>query len=122
MAKKVRKSKKLEEEEDASFEFPVFDEFAFVTKEFEMIAPVALAGVIAVLLGILGWALLVANVYAAVPWVLGFLGIVASPFLIQRLRAKWHLYTKGDWAALIALEFFGWLAIWFVLLNISPPA
>ena len=118
MAKKVRK--KLEEEEAAAFEFPVFDETSFVAKEFEMSFAVALAGVIGVLLGILGWVLTAGGVYAAVPWAVGFLGLVASPFLIRRLRAKSPLYTKGDWAALIALEFFGWLAIWFVLLNVSP--
>lgn len=120
MAKKVRKSKKLEEEEAASFEFPVFDEFAFVSKEFEMMAAVTLASLIAVLLGILGWALTAGGMYTAIPWALGLLGIVASPFLIRRLRTRSALYTKGDWAALIALELFGWLAIWFVLLNVSP--
>ena len=118
MAKKVRR--KLEEEEAAAFEFPVFDEQAFVTKEFEMTAAVALAGLIAVLLGILGWALTAGGTYAAIPWALGFLGLVASPFLIRRFRTKSSLYTKSDWAGLIALEFFGWLAIWFVLLNVSP--
>ena len=118
MAKKVRR--KLEEEEAAAFEFPAFDEVSFVTKEFEMLAAVALAGCIAILLGILGWALLASGMYAGVPWALGFLGLVASPFLIRRLRAKSSLYTKSDWAGLIALEFFGWLAIWFVLLNVSP--
>ena len=118
MAKKVRR--KLEEEEAAAFEFPVFDEKAFVAKEFEMMWPVALAGLVAILLGILGWALTAAGMFAAIPWVLGFLGILASPFLIRRMRAKSSLYTKGDWAGLIALEFFGWLAIWFVLLNLSP--
>jgi len=38
------------------------------------------------------------------------------------LRTKSAIYTKGDWAGLIALEFFGWLALWFVLLNLSPHA
>ena len=121
MAKKVRK--KLEEEEAAAFEFPVFDEHGFVTKEFEMMGALVLAGLIAILLGVVAWTLTASGktgAAAAVPWALGFLGIIASPFLIRRIRAKSSLYTKGDWAGLIALEFFGWLALWFVLLNVSP--
>ncbi|MGD0588540.1 MAG: hypothetical protein ABSA63_07095 [Thermoplasmata archaeon] len=120
MAKKVRR--KLEEEEAAAFEFPVFDEVGFVNKEFEMTAALALAGAFTVLLGVLGWALTVAGIplYAAFP--IGILLLALSPFLIRRLRTKSSIYTKGDWAGLIALEFFGWLALWFVLLNLSPHA
>ena len=49
MAKKVRR--KLEEEEAAAFEFPVFDEVGFVTKEYELMGGVTVASVIAVALG-----------------------------------------------------------------------
>jgi len=120
MAKKVRR--KLEEEEAAAFEFPVFDEVAFVDKEFEMTTALALAGAFTVLLGVLGWALTVSGLplYAAFP--AGLVVLIASPFVIRRLRAKSSIYTKGDWAGLIALEFFGWLALWFVLLDLSPHA
>ncbi len=120
MAKKVRR--KLEEEEAAAFEFPVFDEPGFATKEFEVTWGLAFAGLITVLLGILGWALSVANVNGWVPFGLGILGIVATPLVLRRIRARAALYTKGDWAGLIMMEFFGWLALWFVLLNISPHA
>ena len=120
MAKKVRR--KLEEEEAAAFEFPVFDELGFVAKEFEMMGAVLVAGVITVLLGIMGWVLSVVGLSVWVPLGLGFLGLFASPYLIGRVREKSHLYTKGDWAGLIALEFFGWMALWFVLLNVSPHA
>ncbi len=120
MAKKVRR--RLEEEEAAAFEFPVFDEVGFVTKEFEMMGAVLVAGAITVLLGIMGWVLSVAGFIVYIPLGLGFLGLIASPFLIGRVREKSHLYTKGDWFALIMMEFFGWMALWFVLLNVSPHA
>ncbi len=120
MAKKVRK--KLEEEEAAAFEFPVFDEVAFVAKEFEMMGALLVAGTITAFLGILGWVLTVVGLSVYVPLGLGFLGLIASPFVLRRVRSKSHLYTKGDWAGLIAMEFFGWMALWFVLLNVSPHA
>ncbi len=118
MAKKVRR--KLEEEEAASFEFPVFDEVSFMTKEFELMGAVVLASLIAVLLAIVGWAFTEAGINGWVPFGLGILGIAGSPFLLRRLRARSQLYTKGDWAGLIALQFFAWLALWFVLVNVSP--
>ena len=120
MAKKVRR--KLEEEEAAAFEFPVFDELAFAAKEFELTSAVALAGIVTVLLGILGWVMTVAGINGWVPFGLGLLVIALSPMLIGRLRAKSTLYTKGDWAGLIMTEFFGFLALWFVLVNVSPHA
>ncbi len=120
MAKKVRR--KLEEEEAAAFEFPVFDESAFVSKEFEMTFALGLAGILAVILGVLGWAMSVAGLNGWIPFSVGLVLIALSPLLIRRLRTRSSLYTKGDWAGLLALEFFSWLAIWFVLLNLSPHA
>lgn len=120
MAKKVRR--KLEEEEAAAFEFPVFDEVAFVSKEFEMTYALALAGLFTVLLGILGWALSVAGLFWYIVFPLGIVVLALSPFVIRRIRPRSSIYTKGDWAGLIALEFFGWLALWFVLQNLSPHA
>jgi len=118
MAKKVRR--KLEEEEASAFEFPVFDETAFVTKEYEMTYALSLAGVLAILVGAFSWALSVVGGYWYEVFPLGVVLIALSPMIISRLRSKSSLYTKGDWAGLIALEFFGWLALWFVLLNLSP--
>lgn len=120
MAKKVRR--KLEAEEEAAFEFPVFDEVGFVNKEFEMTFALALAAGFAVFLGALGWALTVAGVEWYIAFPVGLLLVALSPFLIRRLRPKATTYTKGDWAGLIALIFFAWLALWFVLLNLSPHA
>jgi hypothetical protein len=118
MAKKARR--KLEEEEAAAFEFPVFDELGFVTKEFELSAALAIVSAIAILLGLLGWVLTAQGINGYVPFAIGLLGLIGTPYLVQRLRRKATLFTKGDWAGLLALEFFGWLALWFVLVNISP--
>jgi hypothetical protein len=116
MAKKARR--KLEEEEAAAFEFPPFDETSFATKEFELGRGLAIVGVITLLIGVLSWALTTAGLTVWVPLGLGIVIIVASPFLIQRLRERSSLYTKGDWAGLIAMEIFGWFALWFLLLNL----
>jgi len=118
MAKKGRR--KLEEEEAASFEFPVFDEVAFVTKEFELAWALAVACVLAIVLGLVAWLLTYNHVGWYGPFGIAVLGIVVSPMVIGRLRPRSNLYTKADWAALIALEFFGWLALWFVLVNVMP--
>jgi len=118
VAKKVRR--KLEEEEEAAFEFPTFDEAAFATKEFELTYALSFAGIISVAIGILSWALSAVGVLWYEVFPLGLVLVGISPTVIARLRAKSSLYTKGDWAGLIALEFFTWLALWFVLLNLSP--
>jgi len=120
MAKKVRR--KLEEEEAAAFEFPPFDEAAFASKEFELTYALLLACAMTVLMGVLSWALSVSGIFWYVVFPIGIVLLVVSPFLIRRLRAKSSIYTKGDWAGLLALEFFGWLALWFVLQNLSPHA
>lgn len=118
MAKKVRR--KLEEEEAAAFEFPVFDETAFISKEFEMTTALAIAGAVTVGVGVLDWIMSVAGLNGFVPFFIGIGLIILSLMLIRQYRPKSSIYTKGDWAGLFALEFFGMLAIWFVLLNLSP--
>jgi len=120
MAKKVRR--KLEEEEAAAFEFPAFDEVAFATKEFELTFAVAIACAIAILMGGLSWALSVTGLYWYVVFPIGLVILGVSPTVIGRLRTKSSLYTRGDWAGILALEFFGWLALWFVLQSLSPHA
>lgn len=118
MAKKVRR--KLDDEQEEAFEFPVFDEKAFVTKEFELTYATALACAIAIAIGVLSWVLSVEGF----PWWavlgIGFLLVALGPFLIRWARPRSSTYTKGDWTGLIALELFGWLALWFVLQNLSP--
>jgi len=118
MAKKARR--KLEEEEAAAFDFPVFDEVAFVTKEFELASALAVATALALFLGLVVWFLTYSHLGWYIPFPLAILGVILSPYVIGRLRPRSHLYTKGDWAGLIALEFFGWIALWFVLVNLMP--
>ncbi|HYB78859.1 MAG TPA: hypothetical protein VEG66_03750 [Thermoplasmata archaeon] len=120
MAKKVRR--KLEEEEEAAFEFPPFDEVAFVAKEYELTYGLAFASAITVLMGILSWVLSVSGFFWYIVFPLGVLLLLASPYIIGMFHAKSSIYTKGDWAGLLALEFFGWLALWFVLQSLSPHA
>ena len=117
MAKKARK--KMEEAEPA-FEFPVFDEAGFVWKELELTSATALAGLFAVVLGVVTWAMTVAGLPYYIPFPVGVAGMIGSLFVIQRLRDASYAYTKGDWAGLFVLGFFGWLALWFVLVNLSP--
>lgn len=120
MAKKVKK--KLEEEEEDAFEFPVFDDAGFVRKEFELAAGLTLAGILAVVLGLVAWGLTTLGVPWWGPLLLGFAGIIATPFVIRRLRNLSSLYTKGDWAGLIFLAFFGYLAVWFLLVDLVARA
>ena len=120
MAKKARR--KLEEEEAQAFEFPPFDEGAFAKKEFELGTGLLLAGLFTVLIGVLCWALTIVGLPSLVPFGIGLAIIAASPLVIGRIRSMSTLFTKGDWAGLIAMEFFGFLALWFLLLNLSPTA
>jgi hypothetical protein len=118
MAKKARK--KLEEDAIPAFEFPEFDIAGFVWKEYELATATAFSGAIALLLGLATWILTASGLLWPISLAIGFAAVAGSAFLIQRVRVNSTYYTKGDWAGLIALEFFGWLAIWFLLLNISP--
>ncbi len=118
MAKKVRR--RLEEEEAAAFEFPPFDEATYATKEFELGMGLLVVGIITVVIGFASWALSIAGLTVWVPLAVGIFVIVLSPFVIQRLRKRSTLYTKGDWAGLIAMELFGWFALWFLLLDLVP--
>ena len=120
MAKKARR--KLEEEEEEAFEFPPFDEEGFATKEFELGGGLLVVGIITLGVGLLSWALSLAGLTVWVPLGIGIVVVAASPFILQRVRTRSDLYTKGDWAGLLAMEFFGWFALWFLLLNLSSSA
>lgn len=116
MAKKVRR-KPDEEAEEKAFDFPVFDEVAFATKEFALTTATAIAGGIAVALGVFAGYCTSLGLYWYVPFPIAFLIAVLSPMLLGRLNWGTAVFTKGDWAGLVALEFFGFLAVWFVLVN-----
>ncbi|HYA10777.1 MAG TPA: hypothetical protein VEH10_03795 [Thermoplasmata archaeon] len=117
MAKKVRR--KLDEEAEAkAFDFPVFDEVGFAKKEFALTGAVALASGVAVLLGALAWLCTSVDLPWYVPFPLGFLVTLLSPTFLGRLTSNSSVFTKGDWAGIVALEFFGFLAVWFLLVNV----
>ncbi len=118
MAKKARK--KMEEDAIPAFEFPTFDEAGFVWKEYQLATATALAGLVAIVLGLVSWLMTAAGLNGFIPFGIGIAGMAGSVFLIQRIRPNSTHYTKGDWAGLLALEFFGWIAIWFLLLDIAP--
>ena len=117
MAKKAKR--KLEEDEAfASFQFPEFDEKKFIAHEFEQSWAIAIAFLLSVVLGAISYLLDRTSLPLVVPVVVGIALVATSPFLLQRLRPLADEYTKGDWAGLILTEFFGWLGIWFLLLNL----
>lgn len=116
MAKKARR--KLEEAAEPPFEFPAFDDKAFLEHEFEMTAGTTIALLVAILLGVLSWALLVVGLPWFVPVVLAIAIIVGMPVLLTRLREAAKSYTKGDWAGLFLMEIFGWLGFWFLFSSL----
>jgi len=120
VAKKVRR--KLEEEEEDAFEFPTFDEAAFASKEFELTYGQLASCGIMIAMGVLSWALSVSGLFWYIVFPIGLVVLAVSPYIIGRMRSRSVLYTRGDWAGLLAFEFFGWLALWFVLQSLSPHA
>ncbi|MCI4353762.1 MAG: hypothetical protein L3K06_00160 [Thermoplasmata archaeon] len=123
MAKKARK--RLEEEAASAFEFPEFDELAFIRHEFEQTYAMFYAVIVAVALGFASFGIDRALSGHSQPTLQGLLppalaiGVIAfSPFLLQRLRASASEYTRGDWAGLIVLEIFLWLGLWFLLADV----
>jgi hypothetical protein len=116
MAKKARR--KLEEAAEPPFEFPVFDAQAFLRHEFEMTTATTIALFVAVLLGLLSWALGVVGLPWFVPVLLSIAIIAAVPVVLTRLREEAKSYTKGDWVGLFLMEIFGWLGFWFLFVNL----
>ncbi len=118
MAKKARR--KLEEEEEAKFEFPEFDVRAFVTHEFEQYYATLIAFGFGVLLGLLVYLIGLAKLPVEVPVLAGVAGTVAAVLAIREMRpASWD-YTKGDWASLVVLVFFSFLGVWLLLADVLP--
>ena len=117
MAKKVKR--KSEEEGEPAFEFPTFDERGYLQHEYEQLYATVTAFVIGVLVG--GFAFLVGalNLPYFVPLAVGFGGTVGGAFAIRQIRPASSDYTKGDWATLIVLIFFGFLGIWFLLSDVA---
>ena len=117
MAKKVRR-KPDEEAEEKAFDFPVFDESAFAQKEFRLTWAVSLGSAVAVVLGLFAWFCTSQQLGWYVPFPVAFVLVLLSPWYLGRLLSGSSTFTKGDWAGVVALEFFGFLAVWFVLVNV----
>lgn len=122
MAKKVRPKTGTDKPSEPKFAFPVFDEAAYLRKEFEVTRGMAIAGLLAVAVGIASWAATTAGLPWAVSVVFGFVALIAVYPVVHALHPRAHVFTTGDWAALIATVFFGWLALWFMLVNLAPTA
>ncbi len=116
MAKKVRS--RPEATEESKFEFPVFDERAFIRHELSLTTGSVLA---------IGWALLAAVLSSIISLIgggtlhlvgaasLGLLVVVSSGVLFPRIDRDFATYTRGDWASVFLLEIFAWLGIWLLL-------
>jgi hypothetical protein len=116
MAKKGRQ--KIEERESTAFEFPVFDERAFITHELELSWATVIGLLVALSLGVVSAAVVSVGLPFSVSILVGLVGIIGTPFLIQRLREGATTYTKGDWAGVLAVEIFVWLGVWFLLSGV----
>jgi len=119
MAKKVRRRPE-EGDETRTFQFPEFDEKAFLEHEFEQGRALGIAFGLAVGIGVGSWAIQAGGLPWYIALVLGILVIILTPFLIRRIRPGAWKYKKGDWAGLIAMQFFLWLGLWFILLDAFP--
>lgn len=117
MAKKVRR-KPEEDDEVHSFKFPEFDERKFLDHEYDQTRATIVAFLFSVLVAFVSFGLDRAGVWLGLAPLAGIALIAASPFVIREFKSEKVEYTKGDWAALILMELFGWLGIWFVLGNV----
>jgi hypothetical protein len=119
----AKKVKKKPEEEESDFEFPEFDEPGFVRHEYEQYYATILAFLIGVGLGGLAYVISSPTLAlpVAVPFGAGIGGTAAGALGIRRLRPASTEYTKGDWASLVVLIFFSFLAVWFLLADLIGP-
>jgi hypothetical protein len=120
VAKKARR--KDEEDATPSFEFPEFDEQAFLAHEFEQFRATVLAFSLGVALGIAAFLIGDLGFSPYLPLIVGFVGTAALALVIRQLRPASSEYTKGDWASLIVLIFFGFLGVWFLAANLACGA
>lgn len=120
MAKKVRK-KPDELEEYRSFHFPEFNEGQFLTHEFDQMSGTLASIAIAAGLGVASFFISHIGI-PYVPIVLAIVVVFFSPMLIRRIHRPTTPFTKGEWAGFFLMEIFGWLGIWFLLLNLYPAS
>jgi len=117
VAKKAKR--KLEEEAENAFEFPEFDEKGYLAHEFEQFYATVTGFVLGVVIGVAAFGVGLTGVSVYLPLGVGLAGTAAGALVIRQLRAGSADYTKGDWAALVALMFFTFLGFWFLLANVA---
>ncbi|HTT26110.1 MAG TPA: hypothetical protein VMH90_04005, partial [Thermoplasmata archaeon] len=108
------------EDAEPGFEFPEFDEPGFLRHEFEQFYATIIAFVLGVVVGIAAYVVGRLAVPVAVPFGVGIAGVVVGTLLIRQVRPASSEYTKGDWASLVVLIFFGFLGFWLLFAGLSP--
>lgn len=116
MAKKAKR--KIEEEEVSKFEFPVFDEHAYIAHELQLTWATLIAFGVAVMAAVLS-AVVGLSLAPIAGLAIGIALVIANPLLIRSVLPKSSDYTKGDWAGVIAITFFGWLGLWFLFQSLA---
>ena len=117
----AKKAKLKTGSDEHHFEFPVFDEGKFVVHELEQSRATIVALTLTVALGAASWAVDWLHGLWFIPILLGLAVLVFTPYIVQLVRPASADYTKGEWAGLIMLEFFGWMGLWFLLLDLLKP-
>jgi hypothetical protein len=120
MAKKARQ-KPEEKTVESTFEFPVFDEAAYIRHELEVTLGMGLAIVWAVIAGVLSTFVSIlggSSLTIAAPLAIGILIILSSFVVFPAVHSSVSTYTKTEWAGLVALQVFGWIGLWFLLSEI----
>ncbi len=117
MAKKARQKS---EETESAFEFPEFDEKGFLDHEFEQFYATIIAFILGVVVGVAAYIVGRLGLSWEIPFGVGLAGVAAGALLIRQLRPASTDYTKGDWASLVLLMFFGFLGFWLLLAGLTP--
>ncbi len=118
MAKKRRKDREKEAEEEYEFRPPEFKEEEFLRKEMSDTKTVIYTVLYAGVLAVVAWAMTLASRDLVGP---AFLVIVAGVFSLRwvypALGVDTKAFQKKNWLGNIATFFFTCLAIWILLLN-----
>lgn len=109
-------AKKKKKEEQSEFEFPEFDELAFIKKEFLSAKTTFIAMFFAAIMGCVSYYLAQLTTFPIgfIPGVLAMFGI---KFVFLAFRIDVARLERKNWAGLGFSYFFTWLAVWVLLLN-----
>jgi hypothetical protein len=116
----AKKARQKAEDEEPAFEFPEFDEKGFLEHEFEQFYATVIAFLLGVVVGVAAFIVGRQGTPWEVPFGVGIGGVVVGTLLIRQIRPASKDYTKGDWASLAILIFFGFLGFWLLLAGLVP--